>query len=135
MVVAEIKRLAVRDFCHHAPTSHLLAAVAALGIDHAAVGNSATSRSVAVKRLTEHIASLSGTQSSGAGLVAFLVLLRFRSFAFAFVLFLPPRQPLTPLVVSSRRTKRRWNWWTTSSPASLPTMMSLSLRAAARPRR
>lgn len=72
LVVAEIERLAVRDFCHHAPTAHLLAAVDALGIDHAAMGNSATSRSVAVKRLTEHIASLSGTQSSGAGLVAFL---------------------------------------------------------------
>jgi hypothetical protein len=94
LVVAEIERLAVRDFCHHAPTAHLLAAVDALGIDHAAMGNSATSRSVAVKRLAEHIASLSGTQSSGAGLVAFLV-----PFAFAlllsslFVLFLPPPPP------------------------------------------
>jgi hypothetical protein len=87
-IVAEVERLAVRDLCHyHAPTSHLLAAVAALGIDHAAMGNSATSRSVAAKRLSEHIASLSGAQGSGAGLTAFLVPLlpRFLYFSFALV--------------------------------------------------
>ena len=72
---------------------HLLAAVDALGIDHAAAGNCATSRSVTAKRLTEHIASLSGTQSSGAGLIAFLVPFAFALFPPSLSFFPPPLSP------------------------------------------
>jgi hypothetical protein len=81
----------VRDLCHHhVPMARLLAAVAELGIDHMAMGNSASSRKVAAKRLSEHIASLS--PSIRSGLVSFLVLPspppHHFVFVFAFVLSL-----------------------------------------------
>jgi hypothetical protein len=102
-IVAEIERLAVRDLCHHhVPMAHLLTAVAELGIDHAAMGNSASSRMVAAKRLSEHIASLS--PSIRSGLVAFLVhvppfvFILFGSslFVLSLSLFLSRRLPFSP---------------------------------------
>ncbi len=65
VIVAEVERLAVLVLCHNASKEDLVRIVAALGIDHA--GNNAASKSVATKRLGEHIASF------GGGLAAFLV--------------------------------------------------------------
>ncbi len=64
VIVAEVERLAVLVLCHNASKEDLVGFVAALGIDHA--GNNAASKSVATKRLGEHISSV-------GGLAAFLV--------------------------------------------------------------
>ncbi len=84
LIIGEIERLAVKALCnHHASKEHLIAAVEALSIDHEAAGNNKNSRSVAAKRLTEHIFTLCGPSiassfgASSVGLRNFLVLLAF----------------------------------------------------------
>jgi hypothetical protein len=67
LIVAEIERLTVRAMIEHVTKPHVVEAVAALKIDHK--GNCSTSRSVAAKRLFEHIS----TSTGGVGLITYLV--------------------------------------------------------------